>query len=268
MSRRAAVARVVPLSVALVAATGAAALAGHPASRTTEEAPALAPDTVLRRYAAALAALEKPKAISFDYMVEQVGARNLVQTHRVYRSGTRERDETKSVDGYTLRHPAIRILTKRVDRYDVSALAPRPGAYAMRYVGIARAYGTRTYGFKSVARSAVSFAVSEVAIDAKTFLPAALRFDVSGHGARGWGELRFGAAERFWLVLQARVRAQFSDGRPARERIVWSNYQFPASLPPSTFLVPHPLTPSAVPTPAPDSLLDTDAGAGTDETPP
>ena len=71
-------------------------------------APPLEPATVLARYADALAALKHPAAISFEFSVEQLGLRNLEQTHRVYRSGSDERDETLSVDGYALNYPAVR----------------------------------------------------------------------------------------------------------------------------------------------------------------
>jgi hypothetical protein len=37
-------------------------------------------------------------------------------------------------------------------------------------------------------------------------------------------------------------------GKPARERITWSDYRFPQSLPPSTFQPPQPLPQATLPT--------------------
>lgn len=201
----------------------------------------LASNTVLLRYAAALALLPRPKVISFDYTVEQLGLRNLEQTHRVYRSGLRERDETVLVDGYTLTRPAIRIFTNRTYRYDIASVAPAPGAYAFAFAGVVRASGGYGYVYRTAPRAAGSFAVSEVEIDGRTFLPSVVRFRIAGGGARGSGSLRYGRSEGYWVIREAQVNAHVTSGTNAHERILWSNYQYPAALPPSTFQAPRPL---------------------------
>jgi hypothetical protein len=206
-------------------------------------------NVVLQRYATALAALALPKAISFDYTVEQLGLRNLEQTHRVYRSGVRERDETVIVDGYTLGRPAIRIFSNRTYRYAVGSIAPALGAYAFDFAGVVRTNGGYGYVYRTEPHAAASFAVSEIEIDGRSFLPSIVRFRIAGDGARGSGSIVYGRSDMYWVVREARVNAHLSDGTAAHERIVWTNYQFPAALPPSTFEAPRPLASIAPATP-------------------
>jgi hypothetical protein len=201
----------------------------------------LASNVVLLRYATALAALPRPKVVSFDYTVEQLGLRNLEQTHRVYRSGLAERDETVLVDGYTLTRPAIRIFTNRTYRYDITSVAPAPSAYTFAFAGVVRASGGYGYVYRTAPRATGSFAVSEVEIDGRTFLPSVVRFKIAGGGARGSGSLHYGRSENYWVIREAQVNAHVTSGTNAHERIVWSNYQYPAELPPSTFQPPRPL---------------------------
>jgi hypothetical protein len=205
----------------------------------------LTPEAVLANYAVALAKQERPKAVSFVYQVEQLGPRNMAQTHRVYRAGRNERDETLIVDGVVLERPAIRILADRIDRYAVAAVAPRLGAYTFTFESLERGPNGYTFIFRTEPHGAARFAVSEVAIDGRSFLPVSVRFTLSGNGAHGTGELLYGRAEGYWLVREARVSAHLADGSIAREDIAWSNYQFPPALPPSTFLAPRAsITPS------------------------
>jgi len=211
------------------------ARAAHPA------APALSSGVVLARYAHALAVLRRPRSVSFQFSVEQLGLRNLEQTHRVYRSGLRERDETLAADGQSLPVPSIRIIENRVDRYDILAVAPRAAAYGFTLVARSR----RAYVFKTVSRAPDAFTISAVEIDRATFLPSLVRFAIAGNGAHGSGELRYGSADRYWVVRQAQITAHLTNGSRAHERIAWSGYQFPASLPPSTFEVPHSVAPAA-----------------------
>lgn len=214
--------------------------------------PSLRPALVLARYAAGLAAIKRPKVLAFQYTVEQLGLHNLEQSHRVYRSGVSERDETLVVDGYTLQYPSIRIFRNRIDRYDIVAVAPRPGPYAFVFSGLLPRAGGSAYVFKTARAAKSAFAVSEIEIDGRTFLPSVIRFRLAGNGARGSGELRYGRSEAYWLVRQAIVSARLTSGVSAHERIIWSNYQFPTSLPPSTFQPPRAVpTPSAAPTATP-----------------
>jgi hypothetical protein len=218
----------------------------------------LVPSAVLERYAASLAALKHPKAVTFDYSVEQLGLRNMEQTHHVYRSGRNERDETLVVDGLQLPRPSVRIIANRTYRYDIGAVAPTPATYSFTYSGIVLDGDDLAYVFRTEPHVPASFAVSEIELDAHTFLPKIVRFKIAGYGARGSGELLYGPSDVYWVVREAKVNAHLTSGTLAHERITWSNYQFPAGLPPSTFEAPRPTTvldPEALasPTPAPDS---------------
>ena len=224
-------------SVALVLATTGARGVPRPT-----EAPiaALPPSVALARYAFALGLLRKPKALSFEYTVEQLGLRNLEQTHRVYRSGLRERDETLVVDGYTLKRSAVRIFTDRTYRYDVQSVAPTEATYAFAFAGLVRTGDSYGYAFRTEPRALGPFAVSEIVIDGRTFLPAVVRFKIAGAGARGSGVLQYGRSDVYWVIREATVSAHLTNGTTAHERIVWSDYQFHPSLPPSTFHAPRP----------------------------
>jgi len=223
----------------LLLATSVAVLAAR--ARQPAGAPALAPGAVLARYGHALATLRRPKSVSFQYSVEQLGLRNLEQTHRVYRSGLRERDETLAADGQPLPIPSIRIIENRMDRYDILAVAPRLPAYAFTFVGLRH----RAYVFKTLAHAAGPFTVTAVELDAGTYLPAVVRFRIAGNGARGSGELHYARADRYWVVRMAQITAHLTNGARAHERIAWSGYQFPSSLPPSTFVLPRSTVPPA-----------------------
>ena len=243
----------------LLAAAALATLGARDGAAPTGIGP-IESTAVVANYAAALAELRRPKTLSFEYTVEQLGPRNLEQRHRVYRSGLRERDETLVVDGYKLTRPTIRILANRTDRYDVAAIAPKPAGYRFAFVGAQTNAGRTLYTFATHRREPGAFAVSEVTVDGRTFLPATIRFKIEGANAKGTGELQYGRSEAYWLVHQAQVNVKLPHGATAHERIRWTNYQFPLSLPPATFEAPRvtqsPLpalaTPAPTPTPVPD----------------
>ncbi|MGH7729379.1 MAG: hypothetical protein ACREM2_11410 [Vulcanimicrobiaceae bacterium] len=199
----------------------------------------LAPATILERYELALAELREPPAVAFEYGVEQLGPQDIVQTHRIFRSGREERDETLSVDGNKLPRPSVRILRDRADRYAIARLAPRTGDYAFRYLGIARSGGATGYAFATEPFAAHRYLVREVVLDAKRFLPRLIRFRLDSGALLASGELLYAGAGPYWMPQSANVHARLADGTPAHEHIAWSGYQFPASLPQSTFEAPH-----------------------------
>ncbi|GAC1546847.1 MAG: hypothetical protein NVS3B16_18120 [Vulcanimicrobiaceae bacterium] len=209
------------------------------------------PAVVFHAYLVALAKLRRPKAVSFDYTVSQLGLREMEQTHHVYRSGLNERDETLVVDGYTLKAPAVRILRNRTYRYDVTSVAPRPAQYAFAYGGATLANGAPTYRFHTIPRASRAFQVLDIELDGGTLLPALVRFRTAGGGARGEGTLRYARVDAHWVVREARVTAKLANRKVARERIVWSNYRFYEALPKATFDVPKP---KATPPPSPLGL--------------
>ncbi|GAC1416377.1 MAG: hypothetical protein NVSMB5_06560 [Candidatus Velthaea sp.] len=222
-------------------------LAAHVAA-TAPPAPAapvpLPPDAVLARYTIALRALREPRAISFEYRLEQTGGRRLAQTHRIFRTATDERDETLSVDGKRLVPPTVRIYRGKRNRYSVAALAPRVTAYAFAYVGPHRDGRHIDYVFRLTPKKPAPFAITEITIDGVRFLPQMVSFRTTMHG--GSGSVRFGGNEHWWLPLAASARATLG-AEVSAERLTFSAYRFPVSLPSSTFALPRPL---ATPKPA------------------
>jgi len=239
-------------SVLMALAAGAVRQTPAPALETP-----LSPATVLARYAEALAKQPRPKAVSFVYAMEQLGPRDIAQTHRVYRSGRSERDETLIVDGIALTQPSIRILTNRNNRYAIDVVAPKPAAYIFKFTDLLNGADGSAFVFRTQARDARAFSVREVAIDAHTFLPTVIRFRIAGNGAHGEGELLYSRSDMYWVVREARVSAHLRDGSLAHEHIVWSNYQFPPALPASTFVPPR-----IEPTPEPALSAPEPAAAG------
>ena len=225
--------------VGLVLATIAARLpASVPKPTPTPSEPPLATATVLALYGEALATLERPPAVTFDFSVEQLGMRTMEQTHRVYRSGSKERDETISIDGYPLKNPAVRIFRDRGYRYDITALAPKLQSYEFSPSSVARVGDGYAYSFDTKPRTPTSFAVTSVTIDGHSFLPSVLHFHAGGQAARATGRLTYFSSHGYWVVGEATADAKLARGKVAHERIVWSNYRFPESLPSSTFREP------------------------------
>jgi hypothetical protein len=200
---------------------------------------------VVNRYAQALAKLEEPKTAVFTYSVSQAGFHILEETHRVFRSGAKQRDETLVVQGDPIK--TVRMQTGRIDRYAAARIAPHPGAYAFLFLGTHRNGKHLDYVFSTAPLGAPAFAVSEVTIDGLTYLPSLVRFTMTTAKARATGAIAYGKFAKYWVPTLATVSATVV-GRPTRERISWSGYAFPASLPASTFLPPKPL---AVPSIAP-----------------
>jgi hypothetical protein len=199
------------------------------------------PAVVIAKYVAALASVPAPKYVRFEYSVEQVGPRDLVQTHRIYRSGQTERDETLSVDGQTLPNPSVRIIRHRVDRYGIAAVAPRPVSYVFTFVGSKRSGARYDYAFATQPRSSgASFTVTGVLIDGRRHLPLQIAFEAGAKQVRATGRLTYAPFEHYWMIVEATVTAR-SEGKVSRERIAWSRYSFLDSLPESTFVAPRPL---------------------------
>lgn len=201
---------------------------------------ALPPRLVLTEYEAALDTLVAPKAISFEYTVEQAGELDMEQQHRVYRSGTNERDETLTVNDEKVVPPAVRIFRNRRDRYAVTNLAPRAAAYTFKYVGPHTAGKHVEYLFRTARRVPAPFSVFEVTIDGSRFLPVSISFRTVQNGLTGSGVITYAPSGRYWLPTSATASAR-SGPRLSRERILFTAYAFPTSLPESTFGVARPL---------------------------
>jgi hypothetical protein len=191
---------------------------------------------VLRRYIAALDALEAPKNMIFTYGISQAGPTNIEQHHRVYRSGDDVREETLAGDGTSVKPKATAIL-KREDRYAVQRVAPRPGAYGFVFVRTVMQAGQLMYVYDTLPYSGMAasgFTVTQVSIDGVHFLPRTITFRATNGAVAGNGNLQYAPVGAYWMPVNATVTVTLG-GKPARERISWSDYRFPASLPALTF---------------------------------
>jgi hypothetical protein len=199
---------------------------------------------VLLRYEQAIAAASRPNAVEFEYTVEQLGAHTLQQEHHVYRSGQGERDEIVAVDGQTLARPSVRILLNHKYPYDIRSVAPTAAGYAFAYTGtLLEGADHFFYLFRTEPKGAEgNFVVDEVEIDGATFLPSEIHFRIATDTTHGSGRLAYARFDRYWLVREASVSVHLPKGDIANERIVWSKYQFPDSLPAETFKEPAPAT--------------------------
>lgn len=231
--------------IALVAALSIALAAPGPALGTTAPGSAapvavLPPALVLTKYQAALAGLAEPRVFAVEYTLQQTGTRTLEQTHRIFRSGGDERDETIAVNGNRSRKPVVRVFHGRPYRYTVRALAPKPNAYDFVYAGPHRDGKHVDYVFSLAPRGAKppALAFTQVTIDGVTFLPRSIAFATRAHAARG--TVSFVKADRYWVAAAASAQAEVQGG-VAREQLAFANWRFPAALPRSTFALPRPL---------------------------
>ena len=202
---------------------------------------------VLQRYGSALVAASAPKVVVFSYTVSQVGPSNIEQHHRIYRSGLDVRDDTLSVDGITLLRKVVRI-SRHVDRYAIARFAPSAESYELLFLGTVKDGRHFDYVYEATPLNRTSAArIDRLTIDGSNFLPRAVHFQSGGEGVEGSGEVEFGTFGKYWMPVAADATAQVG-GKPARERITWSDYRFPQSLPPSTFQPPQPLPQATLPT--------------------
>ncbi len=196
---------------------------------------------VLQRYELELSDLKPPKAMIFQYAVSQAGTTAIEQRHQIYRTGKKVRDEILAVDGKRLAHKVVRI-EDRPDRYFIGRIAPHSSAYTMLFLRAVRDGRHLDYEFQTspLVASSSGFVVTRVVIDGLTFLPKTIDFTTSNAIASGTGSITYGKQGSHWVPLAATVDATVN-GKKARERIEWSDYRFPSSLPASTFNTPKPL---------------------------
>ncbi len=196
---------------------------------------------VIAKYRAALAVLRDPGVFTVEYTLVQTGTRTLEQTHRIFRSGADERDETLSVNGTRSLTPVVRIF-RRSYHYTVAALAPKPDAYDFAYAGPHRDGKHVDYVFSVTPKGAQAraFTFTQVTVDGLTFLPSAVTFATSAHGGRGI--VTFSKRDRWWVAHSATAVARVPGGI-AHEELTFSHWRFPKTLPRSTFEAARPLPP-------------------------
>jgi hypothetical protein len=226
------------MMIALIAAGGAHLAALAAPSITAAPSPA----AVVQRYERALAAVKEPHTFTVEFTLEQTGTRSLDQTHRIFRAGTDERDEIIAVNGTRAPNAAVRIFRGRPYRYGVTKLAPRPAEYDFAYVGPHKNGHHVDYVFRLTPKTPKTFHFTEVAIDGVTYLPGSVAF-VSGPNVGG--SVTFGKSEKYWVATSAGASASGKAGI-AHERLTFTNWRFPKTLPRSTFAArPLPTAPPA-----------------------
>ncbi|MDQ2679544.1 MAG: hypothetical protein M3Y21_00755 [Candidatus Eremiobacteraeota bacterium] len=189
---------------------------------------------VLMRYFTRIATVAQPKAVIFQYSVSQSGPNSIEQVHRIYRAAGKQRDETLAVDGLALKPAQIRF-SHYHDRYAISALAPRSGSYTLLLLRAHRVSRHFEYTYRALPPGRpAGFTVTTLTIDGSSYLPSAITFTTTNGTVNGKGSVHYARAGRFWMPMLANVVARIA-GKPARERIAWSQYRFPSSMPPSTF---------------------------------
>lgn len=201
----------------------------------------------LERYELEMSSLKQPKAMIFTYTVSQAGANSIEQRHVIYRSGRNVRDETLTVDGTPLTQKVVKI-ARRPDRYDVARVAPRASTYTMLFLRAVRdgSHFDYVYEAKPLVPAESGFVVTTVTIDGEAYLPRTIAFRASAGETTGTGELQYAKSGSYWVPFMASVEADVK-GKTTRERITWSDYRFPPSLPPSTFVGPKPLPQATLP---------------------
>jgi outer membrane lipoprotein-sorting protein len=201
-------------------------------------APSIAPPTsplaIVQRYESALAAVKEPRTFTVEFTLEQTGMRSVDQTHRIFRAGSDERDEIIAVNGTRAPNATVRIFHARPYRYSVTKLAPRTAQYDFAYVGPHKNGHHVDYVFRltpKTPKTAKAFRFTEVTIDGVTYLPGAVAF---ASGPNVSGSVTFGKSEKYWVATSAGASAGGKAGI-AHERLTFSNWRFPKTLPRSTF---------------------------------
>ena len=209
--------------------------------------PAFDSQLALQRYELELADVRAPKAMIFQYGVSQAGVSSIEERHQVYRSGSKVRDETVAADGKRLAQKIVQI-GERPDRYFIGRLAPRSSTYTILFLRAVRdgKHEDYVYDVSPVVATAAGFVVTRMTLDGASFLPKSIAFKTSSATSSGTGTIAYGKQGRYWVPLTATVDA-IVNGKSSRERIDWSDYRFPSSLPASTFNTPKPLPESTSP---------------------
>ena len=228
------------LALVVVEPSPVAALPTIPASATAAplvvkpDQHAVAPKGVLDRYEARMLSVHTPVILTFEYTVEQAGTRSVTVAHRIYRSGSIERDETIGIDEAKIK-PRIRIYRNRPDAYAFESVAPRKDMYAFTFVAKVRTGNHVDYVYRTAPLNHLNaFTVTSVVIDGTTFLPAAIDFTTVSATATGSGTLRYADVDGAWVISEAEASA-ITGKKKLREHFVFTGYHFPKSLPASTF---------------------------------
>jgi hypothetical protein len=216
---------------ALVAAALLAVLCASPAAGATGAA-------AYDAYQTAVAGRRPLGDFVVEYSENRIGpARAILEDHRLYRSADgRERNETIAVNGLSVVPAIVRFSTSAAWPYDVQQFLVDPDDYNVLYLGTSIVDGRHVLAFSAVRTTTGDFSITGLFLDPVRYLPVHETFDVQGVDCRGSGAVSFGPDMGRWIPLSASVACSVAaSGATFRESIKFSNYQFPASLPPEVF---------------------------------
>jgi len=214
----------------------AIAVACLPMAAKAEPSPAV--DITLTRYHAELVALPPLGNVVFRYSESRSGpTRAIAEEHRVYRRDDgEERNETTTVNGTQVVPAIVRFVSQPVWPYDVREFVVDSPTYNVLPLGTTVVGGRRALGFSTVRATPGDFAITGLYLDTARYLPLRETFEVSGGGCAGSGSIDFGPVGSQWLPSLASVTCSVApDGTSFKESITFSEYAFPATLPPDVF---------------------------------
>ena len=203
------------------------------------------PQAALSAYREAVATLPMPSNLTFEYLVTRSGpTRIITEEHRVYRDGAgRERNETIAVNGTKVVPTIAQVFRHAEWPYGAEKFIVSAAAYDVTFTGQGVVRGRRVYGFSAKRFRKSDFEVNGLYLDASRFLPVRETFTVLGKGCEGTGSVDFVPVREFWLIVSisascvSSLRGSTSQDAPPpfRERIRFSKYAFPKTLPPQVF---------------------------------
>ncbi len=201
---------------------------------------------VLDEYVHAMDSLSMPTASICNYSISQAGPIQIEQQHLLYRQGDLVRDTLLSSQGIPVREKSI-VIAHRANRYAIDRLAPTLHDYEVLFLSAHKVGPDFQYRYQATALAPTArFSITGFTIASGRFLPSAIAFTSSGNGAEAHGAVLYHAAGRYWVPYEVYVTGSLH-GKPANERITWSNCRFPRSLPETTFRVPRPLPSATLP---------------------
>ena len=209
-------------------------------------APQLTPALALAAYQAAMTNATKPPNVTFEYTQTRSGPKRVItEVHRVYRNAAGdERNETLSVNGSTVAPPISVVYHKRAWPYDIDKFTAAQSEYDFTLTGTSTVSGKPAYAFVAKAKAPGAFAIEALYLAVDTGLPLRERFTANAPACAGKGSIDFGAFAAYWLPATISVSCMPPDSPGAasqlqtatyRETIRFSNYSFPARMPPEIF---------------------------------
>jgi hypothetical protein len=198
--------------------------------------------TIFDSYRAALASRKIPANMEFEYTVTRSGPNRIVtELHRVYWTAQGlERNDTIAVNGTPLVPPRSRLLRRAIWPYDVGQFAVSTDEYDVAGPIVGSVAGRKAYVFTLTRNTQADFMITSLYVDATSRLPLRETYVVTGADCQGSGSIDFLPTGGYWLPIFVSVvctgTAQGASPAPVyKEAIRFSNYRFPAAIPPDVF---------------------------------